>query len=244
MILIIWIFFILVFLAIFLSFKLFYMKKVRVSDDILEENLKTADQYEIALLSGGKRLVIQLAFYHFLKAGYFERAESKEPSSAKYLFRAIPSKDTTQLTDLEKEILGKFEASISLFSVFAKELSSLEKFNSKLGKLNLFYSAKSTIGVLWRIYTIFAWVFSVIYLVYGAPHSFWVKIFLIIVINIWVCFIVWNQILGRKDYFDGKLLTCSGKKYIKLFEEKYFPLPNFKSEELYKEAEEFNPCST
>lgn len=213
-------------------------------DNVIEENLKTADQYEIAFLKGGKNLSVDLAFYHLLNSGYLEKTTNDEPNSPKYRFRFIAGKDVAALHDFEKEVVSGLNVPTTLYSLYSHEYSSLERYKQKLSGLYLLRVARKTVGLLNKAYICIACIFSISYLIFGTPTSLLLRIILVVLVNLNSLYIIWEKILCGELYFDGMLLTSAGEKYIKLFEKKYFPLPNFKSDQLFKETQEFNPCST
>ncbi len=233
----------LLFILLFTIIKNVLSRRHAVRDDILEENLKTADQYEIAFLKGGKNLSVDLAFFHLLNSGYLDKSKSDEPSSPTYHFQFIAGKDSSSLHDLEKEIIAKINTPTALHSLYSNEYASLKKYQQKLSNLHLLQVARKTIGFLWKAYTYIAWAISIAYLVFGKPAGFFLKAGFVITINLISISIIWSKILCKENYFDGILLTSAGEKYIKIFEKKYFPLPDFKSDQSFKEAQELNPCS-
>ncbi len=233
----------LIFILSFAIIKNVLSRRHTVRDDTLDENLKTADQYEIAFLKGGKNLSVDLAFFHLLNSGYLEKSKSDEPASPTYRFQFIEGKDTSSLHSFEKEIIARLNTPTALHSLYSQEYASLKKYQQKLSNLHLLQVTRKTIGFLWKAYTYIAWALSIAYLVFGKPAGFFLKAVFVIIINLISVSIIWSKILCKESYFDGMLLTSAGEKYIKIFEKKCFPLPDFKSDQSFKEAQELNPCS-
>lgn len=231
------------FIILFAVINNFYSHKNRIKDSVLEESLKTADQYEIAFLKGGKNLTFQLAFYHLLSSGYLEKEKSDEPSSATYRYRALAGKDSSSLHEVEQDVLMRFNSPTALGSLSSHNFSSLMKYQQKLIGLHLLQVSRKTFGFLWKAYSYTAWILSISYLFFGAPSNWLLRIINVIAINLIGTNVIWSNTLSPKHYFDGMLLTNIGERYIKLFEKRYFPLPDFKSEQLFRESQELNPCS-
>lgn len=228
------------FILVYAVFKIHYSHWHIVQDSELEEALKTADEYEIAVLKGGEKFAKQLTFYHLLKGGYLDKMKNEEAGESKYYYKATASKDQSVLHNIEKDILIMFQSSKDLLDLYDYNIPSLKQYQRKISSLNLLHDFK----LINKIYTYFAWIFTIIYLLFGRFPDAWIRPFFAIAINWGAGCIIWSIIFKKNDYnyYDDMLISRNGLKYVELFERKYFVLPDFKTDKLFKEAEEFNPC--
>lgn len=234
-------------------------KKKPLNEKILEENLKTADQYEIAFLKGGDTLVFELAFYNLLKSGYLEKEvigeNLHEPS---HLYQVVSSKDSTVLDAVEKETLAEFTKTNAwpsvLRSLYEKSIF-LDTYKKKIFPLNLIYKRGRLFLGIRKLFNFCIIITS--YLALGTNQDWFVRLCFIILTDIIVYRIVDRAILDRplhvierakrKNIIGYQIqryfLTNVGIKYIELFEKTQFPLPDLKSDKQIKEAYQVHRCS-
>ena len=251
MILVIWVILVLIFLVIFAYARQYYShknKKAILADDILEQHVKDADEYEIAFLKGGDDFAKKLAFYRLLKSGFIKNLDE--------IFIRDESKDKTQLKDFEKAVFmldissqcGDFIFSGK--STFLDEL--LAKYRAKASKLYLFYERGSTFMVLKVLFIISLVLLSGIYIIQDSPLNPLFRLILITSLDIFVYRFINNYLLNqpasiliktdlgtsRRVSLSSHVLTLNGKKYISLFEKMFFPV-----DDAFQEVWSMCPCS-
>ena len=114
----------------------------RVPTATLEQNVATADEYEIAYLKGGEYLPRMMALRHLVKSGYYDKGEER--------FTPNTEKDRSPLAEFEKAMLllqvsaeyGEF-----IFSGDEAPVQTLiDKYAQRARHLDLFYKRPSTGG--------------------------------------------------------------------------------------------------
>jgi len=243
MILILWILFLVIFIVILYSLhslQNFPNRKSIVDEKILEENVRVADQYEIAFLKGGDREVCQLAFYTLVESGYLlsvDTAGSKTYPPRKY--NLDKGKDLNMLHEIEKVVALSYDES-TLLPENAKELKSalpfLKKYQRKIKELSLF--TPSLILLAW-VKGLFIFCLCVSPLLYSTVGTFpssngWVNAFFLGLINV-IAYLIIRKI-------KSPMLSYNGKKYIELFEKIHFPYPDFRKTNLAEYIEIITPC--
>lgn len=251
MILVIWVILVLIFLVIFAYARQYYShknKKAVLADDILEQHVKYADEYEIAFLKGGDDFAKKLAFYRLLKSGFIKNLDG--------IFTRDESKDKSQLEDFEKavfmlDISSKYgEFIFADNNTLLKEL--LGKYKAKASKFYLFYERGSAFMVLKYLFIISLVLLSGIYIIQDSPLNPLFRLILIISLDIFVYRLIKNYFLdqpasiliktdlghSRRVFLSSHILTPNGKKYISLFEKMFFPVDG-----AFQEAWSMCPCS-
>jgi uncharacterized membrane protein YhdT len=233
-----------------------YQKKF-IADSTLEENLKTADEYEIAFLKGGSQLAYELAFHHLLKAGFFKK--ELQTSQAPY-YQAIASQDKSKLSGVEDEVLAKFTSARvwpNVLSELYSKQASLEKYKKKIYNLGLAYKRGKFFWAMNDLFTFLIGWMSMAFIydnTTGIPG--FISFCMILLFDILI-FKLANKlnsttIINPKSKFrlqhffrgrDTHIISKNGGKYLELFEKNYFCLPDLDSQEEFLEAYKGNiPC--
>lgn len=244
-------------------------EKKRLGDKVLDDNLEAADEYEIAFLKGGDRLAYELAFYHLLKSGYFvKEVVGEKLSSPSHLYVADSSKDISKLKLIEQEVLSKFKTTDAWPSVLLnlyQKPNSLDVCREKAYKLNLLYKKGLIFTMVRNLFNItitissFLAVLTLSWLIqknWAVDLDLFV-ILLVILTDIIIYRIVNRLILDKPVFLINKFLfkripqytireyylTKEGQRYIDRFEKIKFPLPNPRSDSVFKEAYQVHRCS-
>ncbi len=242
MILLGWLIGIFIFWSIFLGIRLWYSHKKPIDTNTLMDKIQSPDQYEIAFLQGGAKLVIMLAFFNLLRSGFLKKVTFDESYSSIYHFHAIPDTDKSFLNDLEMEILQTFSEEKKFDLEKLLKLHTVEEYYQRLSQSGFIYYLKNVIDGIWCCHNLFNKIAVVFYLVAGTPPNFWVKLAIGLFIMIVSCIVIWRLIFNQRNYFDGNIITQNGKKYIALFEENVFSLPDVTSDTVFQQMISISPC--
>lgn len=225
-----------------------YLNKRKVVDEkLLEENAKTADQYEIAYVRGGIKEAFHLAFYTLAKTGYLIKSEETDPKHyppRKYLLDK--SKDLSLLHELEKIVALSYDKNTLLpenRKDYQSVLSFIEKWERKIKPLSLQPRALKLWHDLEGV-TIFSIIINVIVMGVGFYNIGLIKALLLywplIVLTSIEIFVLSATIVKRRTYFETNL---NQEKYFELFEKKHFPYPDFREKSFSKYLEMITPCT-
>lgn len=206
-----------------------------IDSTILEENVKTGDQYEIIYLKLGEEGAKESAIGHLVESGYLENKEG--------ILKPNPQKDVALLTELEKSLMKSGIGSKYGEFILEGETGPFEeiikKYEKKAQELHLFYKRGKWLRKIEITVNLFFAFFAVYYIFSGTQLSWFSRLFIIAVLisgshKLFYEFILekpakiqMKDLSGksvRKYSAAGHILTANGKKYIKLFEEKNFPV--------------------
>lgn len=256
-----------IFLGVFALLRLHsslrYAKRT-LPESVLRDEVKSADEYEIALLKGGRRFAFDLAFCHLVKAGYLEKGRVIRPMEPLYRFKASADKDSSLLSGLEREVLATFSSfkpwSSGTGSLqgaadeLRKETPSMESYRRKAARLFLCYAAGPAHRVLAALFLLFVLGGGISVVASSWDVAWcWLTVFLVVCASV-AAVVVYFRVFEKKacvpavfwfseDYRADHVLTDNGNKYVELFEKEHYVLPHSDDISLLKEASDFSPCS-
>lgn len=220
------------------------VKRKRVAREVLERNVATADEYEIAYVKGGDELARMLAVQHLLHSGYYEKTEESLKPDAR--------KDPSPLSDFERAVLllevsaeeGNFKFSGDETPV--KKL--MDGYAQKARDLNLFYKRTPIAGR-----TVMLFVLIVIYILIGRALDERLQVVFGCLIVIAGAVLLWRKRVnqpvslvlcwgpaggGAPQAISDHVLTPNGREYVSLFETVHYPI-----DEKLAQAHMVCPCS-
>ena len=216
----------------------------RVPTATLEQNVATADEYEIAYVKGGEHLPRQMALQHLVRSGYYDKGkESLTPNTEKDRFSLAEFERAMLLLQVSAEY-GEF-----IFSGDESPVQALiAKYAQKAQDLDLFYKRPSMGG---RIAMLI--VLMILYISCWGALDWRAHLAIGGLIVVAVGVLVWRKKANRpvsvteKNEATGAsvqyplsdhVLTRNGREYVALFEKTHYPLG-----EKLVEASGTCPCS-
>lgn len=184
-----------------------------VSNKVLEENIATANQYEIAFLKGGAPEVFKLAFYTLVKSGYLIKGKGAVIDDEYHLDK---NKNLEVLNDIEKAMAMAYEDSKLLSTDLQKKVKAI--FEGYDGKIKSLYLKQSDAGcVRGCLPTIVLFLGPIV--MYGLFRNKQ-NMFIMMAMSITIFIIM------KKEFLIPAEISSSGQRYIALFEKNHFPYPN------------------
>lgn len=200
----------------------------QVSRAVLEENVATADEYEIAFIKGDELLARLMALQHLVKSGYYDKVNA----------RLVPN------TEKDRAPLAEFEKAMLLLQVrtacgdvrFSGDETPvralLDRYAQKARDLNLFYERPLLAGR-----TVMLFVLVLVYLLSWKTWNPWPQLPVGGLIAAAVPFLWWRQRVHRRptimvkegdtsvpDTLSEHILTRNGREYVRLFETTHYPI--------------------
>ena len=241
-------YFVIIFLVIYTGFQCYYNsrnRKKEVDHNVLEENIKTSDLYEIIYLKLGKEAVKEAAIGHLIKSGYLEVKSA--------VLKANVQKDLTKILELEKSLLGiEISSHYGEFVLNGDAMpfqSVIKKYEKKAQVLHLFYKRGRWFKKIEISFNLFLTFFGFYYIFQGHQFNWFERLFIVVVSGFILNKIIYKLILEKpatvqirvdspatektrgnsskpslKASAEGHILTSNGKRYIQIFEEKNFAI--------------------
>lgn len=217
--------------SIILSCYMMTLQDRRIIDEkTLEENVKRADQYEIASLKGWEPEVYKLAFYTLIKSGYLIKKEENDVGiKTAHNYYLDKNKNLDVLQDVERAMALAYEDEKLLSVDLQKKVKALlEGYNEKIKNLYLEHNLNRSVGGAF-LDCLFNLIIIICPFAFYAIFKNMLNMFIMIAMSTGTFFVL------KKIMWNSHELTPNGKLYVALFEKIHFPYPDMNKMVIDKE---------